>query len=257
MFAAVVLMALTQTAMIELWADPTEPLRLNQQVRVHFRSQYNAYVTVFRIDTDGRVAVLFPGTPWRNNWVRADAVNEVRPGPERYSFLVDEYPGQGFLFAVASPTSFSYTDYIDGEEWIDGSFARDGRIEGDPYEALTELIDAILPDPSAEFDYDVLPYDVGERHDYPRFLCYDCHAHAAYPVWNPYEDTCARVRVVISDDPYYYPARVTRSMRVVFTSPRRLTPRFLVEYRNSRDAYITKTNRRPATDRDPRRPANR
>ncbi len=228
---------------IELWTDPGDVLQPNDQVRVYFRSEFDAYMTVLRVDTDGRIQVLFPGTPWRNNWVRAQREYEVKPGPERYTFLVDDYPGQGFILAVASAGPFRYDALVAGEEWDFRALGEGGWIKGDPYEALMQIIDDIVPDSSARYDYDVLPYDVGEDHEYPRFLCYDCHAHAAYPTWNPYDRACKRVRLIIYNDPYYYPTRITRATRVVFTRPRRLEPRFVFEHRQPGRPYIDHAQR--------------
>jgi hypothetical protein len=227
--------------------------RATDQVRVFLRTAVNAYVTVFRIDTDGRIEILMPGTPWRNNWVRAEREYEIRPGPERYTFLVDDYPGQGYLLAVASPAPFRYQALVKGEAWDLRTMGEDGWITGDPYEALMRLIDAIVPEESADYVYDVLPYDVGQHHEYPRFLCYDCHTHAAYPSWNPYDRACTRVRLVIYNDPYYYPARLARGTRVVFTRPVRLEPRFVFEHRQPDHPYIERVPRRPANDTGPRR----
>ena len=144
---------------IELWTDPDDVLQPNDQVRVYFRSEFDAYMTVLRVDTDGRIQVLFPGTPWRNNWVRAQREYEVKPGPERYTFLVDDYPGQGFILAVASAGPFRYDALVAGEEWDFRALGEGGWIKGDPYEALMQIIDDIVPDSSARYDYDVLPYE--------------------------------------------------------------------------------------------------
>ena len=35
-----------------------------ERVRVYFRLDQDAFVTIFRVDTDGRVRVLFPREPW-------------------------------------------------------------------------------------------------------------------------------------------------------------------------------------------------
>ena len=234
-----------QTPSIEVWMEQEGVLQPNDRVRVSFRSAFNAYLTVFRIDTDGRIQMLFPGTPWRNNWARADGTYEIKPGPSQHTFLVDDYPGQGFVFAVASATPFTFKAIVSGEEWDERSLGREGWIEGDPYEALMNVVDVILPGGNAEYDYDILPYDVGETHEYPRFLCYDCHAHSAYPTWNPYEQQCARMRLVIYDDPYYYPARVSGGMRVVFTRPGRVEPRFVFKQRRPDLPYIEKATRHP------------
>jgi hypothetical protein len=242
-----------QSPSIELWMDREGVFQPNDEIRVSFQTAFNAYTTVLRIDTDGRIQVLFPGSPWRNNWARAGREYEIKPGPARHTFLVDDYPGQGYVIAVASPTPFSFSGMVSGEEWDERSLGSEGWVEGDPYEALMNLVDVILPGGNGDYDYDILPYDVGETHEYPRFLCYDCHAHAAFPAWNPYESACTRMRLVIYDDPYYYPARESRSMRVVFTRPRRVEPRFVFEHRKPNLPYIEKANRRPVNDTGARR----
>src|SRR5881227_2567959 len=51
---------------VEIWTDRgDDPYASGQGVRVHFRTEQDAYVTILRIDTDGRVRVLFPREPWR------------------------------------------------------------------------------------------------------------------------------------------------------------------------------------------------
>ena len=40
--------------------------------------------------------------------------------------------------------------------------------------------------PTSDYDYDVVPYYVERHYDYPRFVCYDCHAYASYSEWDPY-----------------------------------------------------------------------
>jgi hypothetical protein len=67
---------------------------------------------------------------------------------------------------------------------------------------------------------------VDRRYDYPRFLCYDCHAYASYREWDPYQSACARYRVVIRDDPEYYPYRYG-GRNVVAHRPAHPGPRFV------------------------------
>jgi len=71
-----------------------------------------------------------------------------------------------------------------------------------------------------------VPYYVEQHFDYPRFVCYDCHAYASYQEWDPYRSACARYRVVIRDDPEYYPYRYG-GRNVVAGRPLHLAPRFV------------------------------
>ena len=76
-----------------------------------------------------------------------------------------------------------------------------------------------------------------DRHyDYPRFVCYDCHAYASYNEWDPYRASCTRYRVVVRDDPRFYPYRYG-GRNVVADRPAHPGPRFVFR------------------DADPRRPA--
>ena len=96
-----------------------------------------SYVAVLRVDTDGRIRALFPRDPWGDTHVR-DArtfeVSGVRGGGR--SFTVDDFPGMGYLLAVASTSPLDFDDLTRGDDWdyrrIDG-----GRVQGDPYLALT------------------------------------------------------------------------------------------------------------------------
>jgi hypothetical protein len=202
---------------IALWTDRDDPYHRGEGARVYLELNQPAFVTVFRVDTDGRVRVLFPREPWSDAYVRDDRQTIELPGNRGgLSFIVDDYPGVGYLFAVASPQPFDYDPIARGDYWdyrlIDG-----GRIQRDPYVVLTDLAERIAPD--ANYDYDVVPYYVEQHYDYPRFLCYDCHAYASYDQWDPYRRACSRFRVVIYDDPRYYPYRSGRGRNVVVSRP--------------------------------------
>src|SRR5439155_1535274 len=74
-----------------------------ERVRLYFKIDQDAYVTIFRVDTDGRVRVLFPRDPWEDNFARGGRELEVDGralGSD--AFTIDDYPGVGYLFAVAS-----------------------------------------------------------------------------------------------------------------------------------------------------------
>src|SRR5207244_3890858 len=56
---------------VEVWTDRgDDPYASGQGVRVHFRAEQDAYVTILRVDTDGRVRVVFPRQPWEDNFAR-------------------------------------------------------------------------------------------------------------------------------------------------------------------------------------------
>ena len=57
---------------IALWTDRDDPYHRGEGARVYLELDQPAFVTVFRVDTDGRVRVLFPREPWSDPYVRDD-----------------------------------------------------------------------------------------------------------------------------------------------------------------------------------------
>jgi hypothetical protein len=239
---------------IELWTNRGDGAvyTRGERVRLYFRLDQDAYVTIFRVDTDGRVRVLFPREPWEDNFARGGRDFEVDGNQlHRDAFAIDDYPGVGYLFAVAAPDPFIYDNIESGDHW-DYRVIADGRVRGDPYVALTDLAQRIVPEGYADWDYDVITYNVERHYDYPRFLCYDCHSYVSYSTWDPYYASCVRFRIFMYDDPWYYPYRYYGGGRVVFVRPYRPQPRFIFKdwgtSRPSREGFVTRERERPVND---------
>ena len=242
--------AYTLRPRIEVWSNHNDGIySRGQGVRVYLRTDQDAFVTLFRVDTDGRVRVLFPHDPWEDNFVRGGRDFEIMGADNnRTAFYVDDYPGVGYLFAVVAADPFDFGAIESGSHWDYRTIA-DGRVRGDPYVALTELAERIVPQGYEDWDYDIVPYHVERHYEYPRFLCYDCHAYASYRYWDPYWRSCVRFRIVYYDDPYYYPYRYY-GRRVVFVRPYRPQPRYVFKDRDGtgRDQFVTKEANRPLND---------
>jgi hypothetical protein len=182
--------------------------------------------------------VLFPREPWGDTFIHDDRRSvEIAGSRGGRSFMVDDYPGVGYLLAVASPGPFNYDDIARGDYWdyrlIDG-----GRIQRDPYVVLTDLAERIAP--GGDYDYDIVPYYVERHYDYPRFVCYDCHAYASFDEWDPYRRSCTRFRVVIYDDPRYYPYRSGRGRNVVVNRPAHPGPRYVFRDAEPGTDYVSR-----------------
>src|SRR5881628_3872203 len=81
---------------VEVWTSRgDDPYTSRQPVRVYFRAEQDAFVTIFRVDTDGRVQTLFPREPWEDNFARGDRDYEVRGADSREAFYVDDCPRLG------------------------------------------------------------------------------------------------------------------------------------------------------------------
>ncbi|HXG43367.1 MAG TPA: DUF4384 domain-containing protein [Gemmatimonadales bacterium] len=235
---------------VTLWLDREDPYDRGDRARVYFRLEQDAYVTVVRIDTDGRIRILFPLEPWEDGFARAGKTYEVVGRGRDEAFRVTDYPGVGYVFAIASEDPFDFSRVTRGDHW-DYRAISDGRVRGDPYVAVTDLAAEIAPGDA--WDYDVAEYYVERRYDYPRFVCYDCHTYASYYYWDPYSTYCSRFRIVIYNDPFYYPYRYYPyrfygGTRVVFVRPIRPGPRYVFKDRDPRNDYITRVAQRPRTD---------
>jgi hypothetical protein len=241
---------------VELWVSGDNLFRRGDRARVYFRTDEDAYVTIVRIDTDGRVDILFPEDPYDNAEVRGGHTYRVY-GHGHESFVINDYPGMGYIFAIASWEPFDYERVSRGRQW-DYRYAG-GRVHRDPYEAARDFAELLLVDTRAAYSFDVTEYHVERRVSYPRFLCYDCHAYRPYPVWNPYSHACVKFRIVVWDDPYYYPYRRYGGRRVVYVRERVREPRYEFKElpRGSRPSNATLVEyRKRTTTTDQRRPGS-
>jgi len=207
-----------------VWLDRGhEPvLQRGESARLYYRVSEDAWVAIFHIDTNGTARMVFPSSPQENHFARGGRDYRVLFPGSTYWYVNDD-PGMGYFFIVASPQPFdfsqlSYSHYDGG--W-DLSFV--GRqVYRDPYLAMDDYVAALIPGwEYVPYGLDFTAYNVEQRYDYPRFMCYDCHGFRPYSVWNPYHYACSNFRVVIYNDPYYYPLTRYRGTRVVYVQPRR------------------------------------
>jgi hypothetical protein len=199
-------------------ADPT--LRRGENARLYYSASQDAYISIFQIDTDGGVRLLFPRSPDEPHLARGGY--DYRLLFTRSPFWrVDEDPGLGYFFLVASPRPFDFSAF--GYSHFDRGWnlSRVGRqVYRDPHVAMDDFVAALIPDWQAvPYALDFVSYQVDARFEYPRFLCYDCHGFRPYSAWNPYLYACTNFRLVVYTDPYYYPATRYRGNRVVFVRP--------------------------------------
>jgi len=257
-----------QEASARIWFDRGhEPVvERGDRVRVYYRTDRDAYVAIFRIDTNGTTSLVYPAAPSDPHYVRGGRDYRLFLRGSSY-WHVRDAPGLGYYFIVASPVAFDFSrfDYAHyGRSW---DLTRVGRtVYSDPYVAIDDYVAALLPRWSEiPYGLDHTTYHVGrQRYDYPRFVCYDCHGFRSYASWNPYHHACTSFRIVIYDDPYYYPAHRYRGRKVVFARPPVFrSPRFAFKERvrgeTARPLIATRATSPPVIDRRaiPRSPVTR
>jgi hypothetical protein len=210
---------------IRVWISGGDLFRRGERVRVYFRTEADAYVALVRIDTDGRLRLLFPRFSSEDNYVAGGTTYQVQHADAEFAFAVDDDPGVGFIFAVAAAEPFDYEALQFSGRW-DERLVSDGRVHSDPRSTLEEMVTELLPPGYTDFDTHLVPYHVGvRRYQYPRFVCYDCHAYVPYSYWDPYGHWCSRFTLVLWSDPWYYypsywyPTRYYGGTRVVYITP--------------------------------------
>ncbi|MCG6957014.1 MAG: DUF4384 domain-containing protein [Gemmatimonadetes bacterium] len=223
-----------------IWLDRGDDpiLQRGDRVRIYYRVNYDAYVALFHIDTDGSVTLVYPRGPGEDDLVRADRDYQLLYPSSSY-WYVDEYPGKGYFFLVASSQPLSFDDY--GYSSYDHAWdlTQVGRsVYTDPYVAMDDHVAHLIPDwESVPYALDFTSYDVGEAHEYPRFMCYQCHGYRSYASWDPYTYGCSAVRVVIWDDPYYYPSYRYQGTRIVLARSRYGVPRYQFKERGAGETW--------------------
>jgi hypothetical protein len=203
---------------IDRGADPV--VARGDRVRVYYRTSVDAYVAIFHLDTNGTARLVFPASPDADAFVRGGRDYRLL-FPPMSSWIVEDDPGVGYYFIVASPDPLDFSAFPyswQGRSW--DLTAVGATVYEDPFLAMDDYIAQMIPDwEYADYTLDWLEYDVGGQHDYPRFLCYDCHGFTPYSVWNPYLSACTSFRMVIFDDPWYYPLNRYRGASVVYVRP--------------------------------------
>lgn len=204
-----------------IWLDRgTSPvLRRGDLVRVFYRASRDAYVSIFHIDTNGLARLFHPGSPTDEHAALGGRDYRVLFPESRY-WQVDEDEGKGYLFMIASPapldfSGFAYSRYEGG--WNLAPLGESAY--RDPFLMMDDMVATLVPDGEREYALDFVAYDIDRPHDYPRFLCYQCHGFRPMFDWNPYGHWCTDFRVVIHDDPYYYPVYRYSGDRVVYSRP--------------------------------------
>ena len=234
-----------------VWLDRgDEPvLAAGEGVRVYYRASEDSYVAIFRIDTNGSVQLLYPRSPDEDHYVRGGRDYRLLFPASPY-WLVDDLPGLGYFFIVATPEPFDFSSmaysYYD-RGWDLTLVGR--QVYRDPYVAMDDYVAALVPDWGyASYALDFVSYHVQEHYDYPRFLCYDCHGFQTYYAWNPYLYTCTSFRVVIYDDPYYYPSTRYRGRAVVYVRPPQpFRPRYVLRQRRPGESGALLVTERPTS----------
>ncbi len=131
-----------------------------EEVRIYYRVSADAHVAIFRVSTEGRVDLLMPQHPDAD--VLASGGREYRLLlAEGRQWAVEDAPGEGSFFMIASPAPLDFTSFLfDSETGWDLTGVGSSVYE-DPYEAIDDYVIAVLPDwDRVAYALDFEPYQV-------------------------------------------------------------------------------------------------
>jgi len=160
--------AVSAQADVRVWIEGGDVFADYADVAIWVRPERDCYTTLFMVDTDGYMHVLYPSSSYDDTWLY---------GGRSYCYRacdlgLDRLDGSGiaYVFAVGSPAPFDYSVYDAGV--FVGGFGF--RVYGDPFVACRDFYMTLLP-ASCRWDYVGVSYArfyVRHWARYPSYLCY-------------------------------------------------------------------------------------
>jgi hypothetical protein len=102
-------------AALRLTVFPHTAVRYGEPVRVTVDAKRAGFLTVLRVDTHGRVHVVFPLNPGDDTYVEAGEVTTLHD--EREAFAAFERDGQGTVIAALADEPYDFGGYVSGGRW--------------------------------------------------------------------------------------------------------------------------------------------
>ena len=160
--------AVAAQANVSVWVEGGDVFDNYADVAVWLRPERDCYTTLFMVDTDGYMHVLYPNSAYDDAWLY---------GGRSYCYRardlgLDRLDGAGiaYVFAVGSPVPFDYSVYGAGVFVGNCGF----RVYGDPFVACRDFYMTLLP-VSCRWDFVGVSYArfyVRHWARYPSYLCY-------------------------------------------------------------------------------------
>ena len=102
---------------IDIWTDKKR-YRVGEEIRFHFRSDRDCYLTLIDYETNGTVKILFPNRYYRDNFIGAGKTYVI-PGREYgFKLTIEPPPGIERLKAIATTEPLSLFDLDFGKNFF-------------------------------------------------------------------------------------------------------------------------------------------
>lgn len=123
---------------VDVWLNKEcgSPFYTEEKVKIFFKTDTDGYVTLYDIDTQGNVLVIFPNRHTPDNFVRAGQTFQIPAEQASYNLVVEGPEGIEYIEAMASVDPSYHWNYRNGKpRWL-----KDLNLEGNKakeYEAGT------------------------------------------------------------------------------------------------------------------------
>lgn len=107
---------------IDLWLNKAcgSPYYTGEKALIYFKTDVDGYITLYDIDTQGKVLVIFPNRHTPDNFVRAGQTLQIPAREASYDLIVEGPAGIEYVEGVASTDPYYHWNYHQGEpRWLE------------------------------------------------------------------------------------------------------------------------------------------
>lgn len=138
---------------VDVWFEQGNEFDRGEPGRIMYSGDAGSYLTVLRVNTDGRVTVLSPSQPNNRSKYVGGRTGIGIP------FQADPNEGVGYVFAVASRTPFDFRNYRGtGNRWNMGALGERGGV--DPFEIIDRFARSSVGT-RGNYSIAYAPYEIG------------------------------------------------------------------------------------------------
>ncbi|GAK57363.1 OmpA/MotB domain protein [Candidatus Vecturithrix granuli] len=147
------------TINIEVWLNKqcSAAFYPGEKAVIYFRTDADGYATLYDIDTQGKVLVIFPNRETPDNFVKAGQIYEIPAQQADYDLIVEGPEGIEYIEAVASTDAYYRWNHNEGEpRWL-----QDWGLKGRKLEAGSSQPQETMTAYKQSPEYQNLPKDMG------------------------------------------------------------------------------------------------
>jgi hypothetical protein len=166
---------------VRIWLNDDRPYHWGEPIRVFFRTDIDAFVSVVAVDAVGRVQIVFPRSP-RDNAAVMGGTSYYVDTRSNSVFNASGSSGTGYVFAIASSEPLDLSAYEQRRAWR-YTYVNDYRIQSAPQQAIAKFASDVLFDARSDYSYDLAYVYVRSSRIFASRFCY-ADAPLCRDYWN-------------------------------------------------------------------------